>query len=103
MYIMYMNRYSLLITVLSLIGAGHVSAQTDPEKERPKTGKQEIIKPEEVKPNPAIKVVPAVRDNKAKPAKVSSAKPSNTKPRANRPTRNPRPSSRPVRPGTGRN
>jgi hypothetical protein len=97
-----MNKYSLLIAVLSLFGAGYVSAQTDQDKEKPETDKKEVVKTEK-KPDPAIKVVPASRDNKAKPAKVSSARPSNTKPRGNRPTRNPRPSGRPVRPGTGRN
>lgn len=97
-----MNRYSLLIALLSLFGAGHVSAQTDPEKERPETQKQESVKPE-VRPDPAVKVVPAARDNKAKPAKVSSAKPSNVRPGGNRPARNPRPSSRPLKPGNGRN
>ena len=97
-----MNKYSLLIAFLLLFGAGHVFAQTDPEKERPETDNQENVKSEE-KPDPAIKVVPAARNNKAKPAKVSSAKRPIVRPGGNRPARNPRPSSRPVRPGSGRN
>lgn len=97
-----MNKYSLLIAVLSLFAGGHVLSQTNPDKPEPETEKQETVKTEN-KPAPAIKVVPAAKNKHAKPEKVSSAKPRNARPNANRPARNVRPSGRPVRPGNGRN
>ena len=97
-----MNKYSLLIAFLSLFVGGHVLAQTNPAKEGVDNEKEETAKTEE-EPEQVIKVVPAARNKNAKPAKVGSAKRPNVKPRGGRPARNPRPSSRPVRPGNGRN
>lgn len=97
-----MNKYALLIGLLSLFCGGRVFAQTNPAKEGMDKDKQETVKTEE-KPEQVIKVVPAARDKNAKPAKVGSAKPPAAKPGGGRPARNPRPSSRPVRPGNGRN
>lgn len=97
-----MSKYSVLIAILSLFVAGRILAQADPAKETAETDKQESVKQEEM-PEPVIKVVPAARNNKAKPAKVTSAKQPNARTGGNRPARNSRPSSRPVRPGNGRN
>jgi hypothetical protein len=96
-----MNKYSLLLAVLSLFGGEHVLAQTKPDKAEPEKNKQETVKAEE-KPAPAVKVVPAAKSKHAKPEKVTSAKPRNARPNSNRPARNARPSGRPVRPGNGR-
>lgn len=98
-----MNKYSLLIAVLSLFAAGRVLAQTNTDKkEEAENDKQETVK-EQDKPARAVKVVPAAKNRLAKPERVNSAKPRNVRPGGARPARNARPSSRPVRPGSGRN
>lgn len=100
--IFYMNKYSLLIAVLALFVAGHVLAQDSTDRQEVEKDKQENIKTGD-KSKTVIKVVPSARNINAKPAKVSSAKERNARPGGTRPARNVRPSSRPVRPGSGRN
>ena len=97
-----MTKSSLLIAVLFTLAAGHALAQAESEKENAKEQKQGTLKPED-KPAPMVKVVPAAKSKHAKPRKVTSAKPRNARPQGARPARNPRPSGRPVRPGSGRN
>lgn len=92
---------------------GHVLAQENTDRDEAEKDKQETVQ-ETVKKNdkpatdidkPAteIKVVPSARNKNAKPAKVNSARPPSARPGGTRPARNVRPSSRPVRPGNGRN
>lgn len=97
-----MNKYSLLIVVVSLFGTASAFAQTNQEKEPGEKDKQETVATEE-KSGAQIKSVPATKNKKAKPAKVSSGKPSDARSGGSRPARNPRPANRPVRPGNGRN
>ncbi|MEO5603371.1 MAG: hypothetical protein ABIR06_20800 [Cyclobacteriaceae bacterium] len=97
-----MKKYSLLIAVLALFVAGHVLAQDSTDRQEVEKNKQETVKTED-KPATVIKVVPSARNKNAKPAKVNSAKGRNVRPGGTRPARNVRPSSRPVRPGSGRN
>ena len=97
-----MNTYSLLIAVLALFITGHVLAQDSTHAQKPKKNQQESVKTED-KPTGAIKVVPSARSRSAKPAKVSPANARSARPGGTRPARNARPSTRPVRPGTGRN
>jgi hemolysin activation/secretion protein len=92
-----MNKYSVLLVVLLLAGS-HAWAQSTPAKVETEQEKQETVKTEE-KPATGVKVVPSARNRNAKPARVSSAKPGTARPGGNRPARNPRPSSRPARPG----
>jgi len=104
-----MNRYSILIVALSLLGGGRVLAQANPDKEEAEKVKQETVKKEDKdsntndKASTRIKVVPAAKNKHAKPTKVSSARSRTARPGGNRPARNVRPSSRPARPANGRN
>lgn len=84
-----------------LFVSGPVLSQTDATKAQTGRNNQESAKPENTQPD--IKAVPAVKNKTAKPKRINSAKPANVAPRATRPARNSRPSSRPARPGTGRN
>jgi hypothetical protein len=95
-----MNKYSFLIAILSLALTVRALAQTEPRKEDTEKHKQETAKSED---KTVIKVVPTAKTKHAKPEKVSSAKPRTARPGGTRPARNVRPSSRPVRPGNGRN
>jgi hypothetical protein len=95
-----MNKYSFLIVLLSLFLSAHVLAQTKPDKKDTEKHKHETAKSDD---KAVIKVVPTAKNKHAKPEKVSSAKPRTAKPGGTRPARNVRPSSRPVRPGNGRN
>lgn len=101
-----MNKYSLLIAVLSFFAGQRVLAQTIPDKEDAKEAKQETVDASVAtkdKPAPEVKVVPSARTKKAKPERVGSAKPRTAKPGGNRSARTPRLSGRPARPGNGRN
>lgn len=97
-----MTKYAILLVAFSLLIGARAWAQAEPDKTQTKKDKQETVKTGD-KPTEVIKVVPAARSKHAKPEKVSSAKPRTAKPRATRPARNVRPSSRPLRPGKGRN
>src|SRR5688572_22473627 len=104
--IFYMSKYSLLIGMLSIFVGGHVFAQENTAKDEAKKDKQETVQEtvnRDDKPAAEIKVVPSARNKNAKPAKVNSARQRSAGPGGTRPARNVRPSSRPVRPGNGRN
>src|SRR5688500_2508334 len=98
-----MNKYSLfLIAALSLLVAGPVLAQANTDKEEAEKDKQETVKTPD-KSSPVVKVVPAAKNKHAKPEKVNSARSRSARPGSTRPARGVRPSSRPARPGNGRN
>lgn len=97
-----MKIYNILLTVL-LMTAGHsLFAQTEQKAEVDKPRQEETKKPE-VRADVDVKAVPAARNRSAKPARVDSRKPQIARPGGTRPARNFRPSTRPVRPGSGRN
>jgi hypothetical protein len=102
MYHFYMKKFPILVAVFSLTIVGGVLAQSATDNEEIKKDHQETVKKED-KATKAVKAVPAARNQHSKPEKVTTTKPRNARPGGTRPARNVRPSSRPVRPGNGRN
>jgi hypothetical protein len=97
-----MKIYNVFLTVLLMIAGHSLFAQTD-QKAEVKKPKQEMAERREVRADVDVKAVPAARNRSAKPVRVDGRKPQNTRPGGTRPARNFRPSTRPVRPGSGRN